>query len=145
MPITLIQEIGNNMSETFNLNKFLNEYPMYNQQSYTVSERGKQNMEQQEIAKAQAAVNQGNFLELTLSQIGAGPRVVQQVKDTATNLLADIFINPIVNYLKKYEKVFDGSAGDEMQIYAKQMFYSRIELQGDIEQRPEGKNFIIDA
>lgn len=133
------------MSETFNLNNFLNDYTKYNQKHYTVSERGQNNMEQQEIAKAEAAINQGGFLELTLSQIGAGPRVVEQVKQTAGNLFADIFINPIINYLKKYEKVFNGSAKEETQIYAMQMFFSQVTLSEDIERRPEAKTFIIDA
>jgi len=135
-------------SSYFNLNQFLQEYQTYNNRQYTAAENGQAAMEQREIQKAEEAVRENGLLSLTLSEklaeLGIGDRVIQQVGDTALNLLKE-FVNPINNYFEKYEKVFDQDEyNSELQSYAKQMFYAKQALSEDASLRKAGQNLVID-
>ena len=135
-------------SSYFNLNQFLQEYQTYNNRQYTAAENGQAAMEQREIKKAEEAVRENGLLSLTLSEklaeLGIGDRVVQQIGDTALNLVKEI-VNPINNFFEKYEKVFDENQyNSELQSYAKQMFYAKQALSEDASQREAGQRFVLD-
>ena len=149
MPITLIQDIGTKeMAEAFNLNTFLQTYQQATYdptKQYTAAE---QNMEQRLVEQAEQAVKQSGLLTLTLSEklseMGVGERVLQQFADTATNLLLDV-VNPIGDYLEKYENIFDQRVyNTEIQSYAKQMFFSSQAMQSQAAENPVGQKFVYD-
>ena len=76
--------------------------------------------------------------------MGVGERVLQQFADTATNLLLDV-VNPIGDYLEKYENIFDQRIyNTEIQSYAKQMFFSSQAMQAQASENPTGQNFVMD-
>jgi hypothetical protein len=132
----------------FEMNSFLNEYKSYNNRQYTAAENGKAAMEARDIERAKEAVQQENFLGLTLSEklneLGIGKRVVQQLGETATNLVLDI-VNPIGEYLEKYENIFDQRVYHaEIQSYAKQMFFSSQAMSAQAAENPAGQNFVYD-
>ncbi len=136
------------MAQSFNLNTFLQEYQTYTSKSYTAAENGKEAMEQREIAKAEEAVKSSGFLTLTLSEklaeLGVGERVLQQFADTAMDLLKDA-INPLTDYLNKYENVFDEQMyNTEIQSFAKQMFFSRQALSQEAAENTTGQNFVME-
>ena len=129
----------------FNLNTFLQEYKSYTNKSYTAAENGQAAMEQREIAKAEEAVKSSGFLTLTLSEklaeLGVGERVMQQFADTALNALKEA-VNPLTDYLDKYENIFDEQMyNTEIQSYAKQMFFSYQALQEETANNTNGQNF----
>jgi len=133
-------------SSYFNLNQFLQEYQTYNNRQYTPAENGQAAMEQREIEKAQEAVRENGLLTLTLSEklaeLGVGERVVQQIGDTALNILKD-FVNPITDYLEKYENIFDQDAyNTEIQSYARQMWQANEALSEDAASRAAGQKFV---
>ena len=135
-------------SSYFNLNQFLQEYQTYNNRQYTAAENGQTAMEQREIQKAEEAVRESGLLTLTLTEklaeLGIGDKVLQQVGDTALNMLKEC-INPITDYLERYENIFDQSKyNSEIQSYAKQMFYANQALSEDASQRESGQNFVYD-
>ena len=133
-------------SSYFNLNQFLQEYQTYNNRQYTSAENGQAAMEQREIERAEEAVRESGLLTLTLSEklaeLGVGDRVIQQFGDTALNFLKD-FVNPITDYLEKYENIFDQKAyNDEIQSYARQMWQANVALSEDAASRATGQNFV---
>lgn len=133
-------------SSYFNLNQFLQEYQTYNNRQYTSAENGQAAMEQREIERAEEAVRENGLLTLTLSEklaeLGVGDRVLQQFGDTALNFLKD-FVNPITDYLEKYENIFDQKAyNDEIQSYARQMWQANVALSEDAASRATGQNFV---
>ena len=148
MPLTLIQNRDYKMANSFNLNTFLQEYKGYNALSFTAEANGKKAMEQREIQKAEEAVNDNGFLSLTLTEklaeLGVGEKVFQQIGDTAFNSLKGL-VDPITDYLKKYENIFDQEAyKTEIQSYAKQMFFAKQALTEDASERITGQNFVYD-
>ena len=135
-------------TSNFNLNSFLSEYKTYGNRQYTAAENGKAAMEERELIKAEEAVKEDSFLGLTLSEklaeLGVGDRVVQQLGDTAKNALKEL-VNPITEYLEKYENIFDQKAyEDEIQAYAKQMFFSKQALAEAASEGQVAQKFIYD-
>ncbi|MBE7710617.1 MAG: hypothetical protein E7Z92_00605 [Cyanobacteria bacterium SIG31] len=134
------------MAETFNLNMFLQTYQQATYDPTKQHANAEMNMEQRLVQQAEQAVQEAGLLSLTLSEkmteLGVGERVLQQFGDTAVNLLKDL-VNPIGDYLEKYENIFDQSAyNSEIQSYAKQMFFASQAMKEDAKDRPEGQNFI---
>ena len=134
------------MASSFNLNTFLQEYKSYNAKAYTPAENGKNAMEQQEIQRAEEAVRESGLLALTLTEklaeLGIGDRVLQQLGDTALNMMKE-FVNPITDYLETYENIFDESRYySEIQSYAKQMFFANQALSEEAQGHAEGQKFV---
>ena len=130
----------------FEMNSFLNEYKSYNNRQYTIDENGKAAMEARDIERAKEAVQQENFLGLTLSEklneLGIGKRVVQQLGETATNLVLDI-VNPIGEYLEKYENIFDQRVYNaELQAIGKQHFFNAQARAEAAAENPAGQRFV---
>ena len=105
-------------------------------------------MEQKLVEQAKNAVRESGLLTLTLTEkiaeLGVGERVLQQITDTATNLILDV-VNPIGEYLEKYENIFDQRVyNTEIQSYAKQMFFSSQAMHAEAAQNPVGQNFVYD-
>ncbi len=120
------------MAQSFNLNSFLQEYRSYNSRQYTAAENGRAEMEQRDIERAQEAVQNNGLLSLTLrekfAELGIGEHVVEQLGSTALNMVTGI-VDPIANYLEKYENIFDNDAyTSQIQAYAKQMFFAKQAL-----------------
>ena len=123
------------MAEAFNLNSFLQTYKHATYDPTKQHTAAEKNMEQQLVQKAEEAVKESGLLTLTLSEkmaeLGIGERALQQFADTATNLLLDV-VNPIGDYLEKYENIFDQRVyNTEIQSYAKQMFFAQNEFNED--------------
>lgn len=135
------------MANSFNLKTFLNEYESYNKQAFTAAEVGKEAMEAREIHEAEEAIKQAPFGALTIKerllQLGYGEHVEELLKKNTIGMVTGI-VNPFLEYLKKYEKIFDGSARTEMQEHAKQMFFSKQALQKDIQERANDVKFVMD-
>ena len=137
------------MAQSFNLNNFLQEYKTYNNRQYTAAENGKAAMEKRDIEHAEEALKQASLLSLTLgekmAQLGIGEHVVKQIGETAANVVKNV-VSPLTEYLDKYEKVFDENMYiQEIQGYAKQMFFARNELAKDSTERvPTGQKFVYD-
>ena len=105
-------------------------------------------MEAKLVQQAEEAVKESGFLTLTLSEkmaeMGIGERALQQFADTAVNLLVDA-INPIGDYLEKYENIFDQRIyNTEIQSYAKQMFFASQAMKEDALDNSVGQNFVFD-
>ena len=149
MPITLIQDIGTKeMAEAFNLNTFLQTYQNSTYDPTKQHSAAEENMEQRRIEQAEEAVKGNGLLSLTLSEklaeMGVGDRVIQQIGDSALNLVMDV-VNPIGDYLEKYENIFDQRVyNSEIQSYAKQMFFSSQAMQNQAAQNPVGQKFVYD-
>ena len=149
MPISLIQDIGTKeMAEAFNLNSFLQTYKHATYDPTKQHTAAEENMEQRLVQQAEQAVKESGFLTLTLSEkmaeLGVGDRVLQQFADTATNLLLDV-VNPIGDYLEKYENIFDQRVYNaEIQSYAIQMFFSSQAMKNQAAENPVGQNFVYD-
>ena len=136
------------MAETFNLNSFLQTYKHATYDPTKQHTAAEQNMEQQLVQRAEEAVKESGLLTLTLSEkiseLGLGERALQQFADTATNILLDV-VNPIGDYLEKYENIFDQRIyNTEIQSYAKQMFFASQAMQQDAAERPVGQKFVYD-
>lgn len=136
------------MAETFNLNTFLQTYQQATYDPTKQHSAAEEKMEKKLIKQAEDAVRESGFLTLTLSEkmaeLGVGERVLQQFADTATNLLLDV-VNPIGDYLEKYENIFDQRVyNTEIQSYAKQMFFSSQAMQIQASENPVGQNFVYD-
>ena len=136
------------MAEAFNLNTFLQTYQQATYDPTKQHTNAEKNMEQKLVEQAEQAVKSSGLLTLTLSEkmaeMGIGERALQQFADTATNLLLDV-VNPIGDYLEKYENIFDQRVyNTEIQSYAKQMFFASQAMQQDANERPVGQNFVYD-
>lgn len=136
------------MAEAFNLNTFLQTYKQATYDPTKQHTAAEENMEQRLVQQAEQAVRESGLLTLTLSEkmaeMGVGERVLQQFADTATNLLLDV-VNPIGDYLERYENIFDQRIyNTEIQSYAKQMFFSSQAMQAQAAENPVGQNFVYD-
>ena len=136
------------MAEAFNLNTFLQTYKQATYDPTKQHAAAEANMEQQLVQKAEEAVKQSGFLTLTLSEkmaeLGIGERAMQQFADTAMGLLTDV-VNPIGDYLEKYENIFDERVYNaEIQSYAKQMFFASQAMREDAAENTTGQKFVYD-
>ena len=136
------------MAETFNLNNFLQTYKTQTYDPTKLHATAEEKMEQKLEQQAEQAVQQGGFLTLTLSEklseLVIGKRVMQQVADTATGIVTDI-VNPIGDYLEKYENIFDQRVYNaEIQGYAKQMFFASQAMRQEAAENTTGQNFVYD-
>lgn len=138
------------MADGFNLNTFLNEYQTYGNRQYTAVENGKAAMEARAIEQAQKAINEApKLLSLTLKEkladIGIGEMVMQQIADTAMNIVAGP-VNPFLEYLKKCEIVLDTEQFQtSIQSNAKQMFFTKKALTDDAASRIKvAQKFVYD-
>lgn len=136
------------MAEAFNLNHFLQTYRTATYDPTKQHAAAEENMEARLVQQAENAVKESGFLTLTLAEkmaeLGVGERALQQFADTATNILLDV-INPIGDYLDKYENIFDQNVyNSEIQSYAKQMFFASQAMKEDAGDRPVGQNFVYD-
>ena len=136
------------MAEAFNLNTFLQTYQQATYDPTKQHTNAEKNMEQKLVEQAEQAVKSSGLLTLTLSEkmaeMGIGERALQQFADTATNILLEV-VNPIGDYLEKYENIFDQRVyNSEIQSYAKQMFFASQAMQQDASERPIGQKFVYD-
>ena len=136
------------MAETFNLNNFLQTYKTQTYDPTKQHAAAEERMEEKLQEQAQEAVAGKGFLTLTLSEkmaeLGIGERVLQQVADTATGLVTDI-VDPLNEYLKKYENIFDQRVyHSEIQSYAKQMFFASQAMRDEASEDVTGQNFVYD-
>lgn len=136
------------MAETFNLNNFLQTYKTQTYDPTKQHAAAEERMEERLEEQAKEAVENKGFLSLTLSEkmteLGIGERVLQQVTDTATGLVTDI-VDPLNDYLKKYENIFDQRVyHSEIQSYAKQMFFASQAMREDASENTTGQNFVYD-
>ena len=136
------------MAETFNLNNFLQTYKTQTYDPTKQHAAAEERMEAKLQEQAQEAVASKGFLTLTLSEkmaeLGIGERVLQQVADTATGLVTDI-VDPLNEYLKKYENIFDQRVyHSEIQSYAKQMFFASQAMRDEASEDVTGQNFVYD-
>ena len=136
------------MAEAFNLNSFLQTYKHSTYDPTKQHAAAEANMETKLLEQAEQAVQESGFLTLTLSEkmaeLGIGERAIQQFADTAANILLDV-VNPIGDYLEKYENIFDqGVYYTEIQSYAKQMFFASQAMKQDAMERPVGQKFVYD-
>ena len=136
------------MAEAFNLNTFLQTYQQATYDPTKQHTNAEKNMEQKLVEQAEQAVKSSGLLTLTLSEkmaeMGIGERALQQFADTATNILLEV-VNPIGDYLEKYENIFDQRVyNTEIQSYAKQMFFASQAMQQDAAERPVGQKFVYD-
>lgn len=149
MPLTIIQKLrAKDMAETFNLNNFLQTYKTQTYDPTKQHAAAEAKMEANLEAKAEEAVRDSGFLTLTLSEklaeMGVGERVLEQFATTATNLLTGA-INPIGDYLEKYENIFDQRVyNTEIQSYAKQMFFASQAMAQEASENTTGQNFVYD-
>ena len=136
------------MAETFNLNNFLQTYKTQTYDPTKQHAAAEERMEAKLQEQAQEAVQQKGLLTLTLSEkmaeLGIGERVLQQVADTAVGIVTDI-VNPIGDYLEKYENIFDQRVyNSEIQSYAKQMFFASQAMRQEASENTTGQNFVYD-
>ena len=136
------------MAETFNLNTFLQTYKQATYDPTKQHAAAETNMEQNLVEQAEQAVKSSGLLTLTLSEkmaeMGVGERALQQFADTAMNILSEA-INPLSDYLEKYENIFDQRMyNTEIQSYAKQMFFSSQAMQAQAAENPVGQRFVYD-
>lgn len=136
------------MAETFNLNNFLQTYKTATYDPTKQHANAEEKMESRLVEQAEAAVKNNSFLSLTLSEkmteLGLGERALQQFADTAIGMINDA-INPISDYLEKYENIFDQRVyNTEIQSYAKQMFFASQAMKKDADESVIGQNFVLD-
>ena len=136
------------MASEFNLQNYLGTYKQTNYDPTKQHAAAEERMEERLQQKAAEAVGTGNFLGLTLkekmNELGIGEKVVQQLADTAVNLVTDI-VNPLNDYLEKYENVFDERVyNTEIQSYAKQMFFASQAMRNEASEDTKGQNFVYD-
>lgn len=136
------------MAEAFNLNTFLQTYKHATYDPTKQHAAAEERMEKKLQEQAEQAVQRSGFLTLTLSEkmaeLGLGERALQQFADTAMGLLTDV-INPIGDYLEKYENIFDERVyNTEIQSYAKQMFFASQAMKEEAAENTTGQNFVYD-
>ena len=133
------------MADSFNFNNFIGNFKrgaVYDPaKKHAAAEK---NMEEQIVHKVEEAVKEKNFLYLTLSEklenAGVGEYVMNQLADTAKNIVLDV-VNPIRDYLEKNEHVFDGRIQDDIQSYAQRMFWDSQAMAKENKENP-GQNFM---
>lgn len=135
------------MAEAFNLNTFLQTYKQATYDPTKQHAAAEKAMEDRLVQQAEQAVKESGFLTLTLSEkmaeMGVGERALTQFADTALGLLTDL-VNPITDYLDKYENIFDQEAyNSEIQAYAKQMYFASQAMREDANSNPVGQNLAI--
>ncbi len=136
------------MAEAFNLNTFLQTYKNATYDPTKQHAAAEERMEARLIEQAEQAVKESGLLTLTLSEklaeMGVGKRVMEQFADTALGILTDV-VNPIGDYLEKYENIFDQRVyNTEIQSYAKQMFFASQAMRQDAAENTTGQNFVYD-
>ena len=136
------------MAETFNLNHFLQTYKNNTYDPTNRNAAAEKNMEDKRVENAKSAISSNTLLSLTLSEkmaeLGIGERVIEQLTDTAIGIFTDT-INPLTEYLNKYENIFDQNVYNaEIQTYAKQMFFASQAMREDAEERNVGQKFVYD-
>ncbi len=136
------------MAESFNLNNFLQTYKTQTYDPTKQHAAAEEKMETKLEQEAQEAVQKSNFLSLTLSEkmaeLGIGERALQQIADTAVGVITDV-VNPINDYLEKYENIFDQRVyNTEIQSYAKQMFFASQAMKKEASENKVGQNFVYD-
>ena len=136
------------MAESFNLNTFLQTYKTQTYDPTKQHAAAEEKMESRLQEQAEEAVKQSGFLTLTLSEkiaeLGIGERALKQFADTAMGLLTDA-INPIGDYLEKYENIFDQNVYNaEIQTYAKQMFFASQAMRQEAAENTTGQNFVYE-
>lgn len=136
------------MAEAFNLNTFLQTYKNATYDPTKQHAAAEERMENKLIEQAEQAVKESGLLTLTLSEklaeLGVGERVMQQFADTALGILTDV-VNPIGDYLEKYENIFDQRVYNaEIQSYAKQMFFASQAMRQEAAENTTGQNFVYD-
>ena len=136
------------MADSFNLDNFKNNsYKASIYDPTNLYAKAEANMEAEDIKRAEAEVGkQEGLLSLTikgkLAEYGIGERVMQQLKDTAVGMLTDV-IDPLTDYLEKYEKVFDENLfNSEFQGYAKELFFSNYAMSEEDAQKEVGRKFM---
>ncbi len=148
MPITLIQRNREPDMAEFDLHQYLQTYQKTNYNPTKQHAAAEQHMEERLQEQAENAVKQGGFLTLTLAEkmaeLGIGERVLQQVADTAIGIVTDM-VNPIGDYLEKYENIFDQRVyHTEIQSYAKQMFFASQAMSAQAAENTTGQKFVYD-
>ena len=136
------------MAESFNLNNFLQTYKTATYDPTKQHANAEEKMESKLVEQAEEAVKGNGLLSLTLSEkmaeLGIGERTLQQFADTAIGLITDV-VNPIGDYLEKYENIFDENVYNaEIQTYAKQMFFASQAMKQDAAKNTVGQNFVLD-
>ena len=136
------------MTQSFNLQNFLQTYKTHTYDPTKQHAAAEANMEQKLLEQAEKAVQESGLLTLTLSEkmaeLGIGERALQQFADTAINILTET-INPISDYLAKYENIFDQRVyNSEIQSYAKQMFFASQAMAQDAAENTVGQKFVYD-
>ena len=140
--------MAKDMTQSFNLQNFLQTYKTQTYDPTKQHAAAEQRMEQRLEQQAEQAVQQSGFLTLTLSEkmaeLGIGERALKQFADTAMGLLTDV-VNPIGDYLEKYENIFDQRVyNTEIQSYAKQMFFASQAMRQEAAENTTGQNFVYD-
>lgn len=136
------------MAEAFNLNTFLQTYKQNTYDPTKQHAAAEERMENKLVEQAEQAVKESGLLTLTLSEklaeMGVGKRVMEQFADTALGILTDV-VNPIGDYLEKYENIFDQRVyNTEIQSYAKQMFFASQAMRQEAAENTTGQNFVYD-
>ena len=136
------------MASEFNLQNYLGTYKQTNYDPTKQHAAAEEKMEERLQEKAAEAVNSGKFLGLTLkekmTELGIGEKVVQQLADTAIGVVTDI-VNPLNDYLEKYENIFDQRVyNSEIQSYAKQMFFASQAMRQEASEDTAGQNFVYE-
>ena len=134
------------MTSGFNLQTFLDTYKTQTYDPTKLHANAEEAMEERLVEQAENAVKDSGFLTLTLSEklaeLGLGEHVMQQFADTAYNFLTEA-INPLTDYLDKYENIFDQQMyNSEIQAYAKQMFFAGQAMAQQAAENTEGQNFV---
>lgn len=136
------------MTQAFNLQNFLQTYKTKTYDPTKQHAAAEESMEQRLLEQAEQAVQKSGLLTLTLSEkmaeLGIGERAMQQFADTAINLLTEV-VNPLADYLEKYENIFDERVyNSEIQTYAKQMFFASQAMAQDAAENTTGQKFVYD-
>ena len=136
------------MTESFNLNHYLQTYQKTNYDPTKQHAAAEAKMEEKLQQQAADAIQGNSFLSLTLSEkmaeLGIGERVLKQMGDTAASLITDI-VTPLGDYLSKYENIFDQRVyNSEIQSYAKQMFFASQAMKAEASEDTKGQNFVYD-
>ena len=84
------------------------------------------------------------YCDVCKAELGIGEKALKQFADTAVGLVTDI-VNPIGDYLEKYENIFDQRVYNaEIQSYAKQMFFASQAMRQEAAENTTGQNFVYD-